>query len=217
MARVEHGLVRDLHQLVGQRAVELLGVAAGEVRPAAALQEQRVARDQPILDQEALRARRVARRVDHRDRDLPDLQHVAAVVELQVALAAAGLPPDPLGLVALGVHLAGTTRQQLRDAFEVVTEQVAADVVGVVVGRERAGDLHAVGGDQFTELVDGVARVYEHALAGGPVPDRVDEVGHLACDRIGGAEVPPGQPLSKIQTVLKRPWGGVPIHRWQGW
>ena len=64
MAGVEHGVVGHPGQAGGERLVERLGIAAGEVGPAASVEEQGVPGDEPAVDQEALAARRVARGVD---------------------------------------------------------------------------------------------------------------------------------------------------------
>ena len=83
--------------------------------------------------------------------------------------------------------------QQLLQAFEFVSEQIAADMVGVVVRRQRADDLHVVSFDHVAHVVDRVARIDQHAFAGNLVANRLDEVGHLAIDRVLLAEVPAGQ------------------------
>ena len=56
----------------------------------------------------------------------------------------------PLGLGALDVHghAAAVEREQLAQALDRVAHDVAAAVVGVVVGDERAGEAQAVGGEQ---------------------------------------------------------------------
>ena len=58
--------------------------------------------------------------------------------------------------------------EQRGDALDRVAHHRAADVVGVVVRGEHAGDRHAVGLDGVDEVVDGVRRVDEHALARSP-------------------------------------------------
>ena len=74
-------------------------------------------------------------------------------------------------------------------------------MVGVVVRGQHAGDRHAVGLDGVDQVVDGVGRVDEHALAGGPVADGVDEVDHLLGDRVVDGEVAPRQQLAEVQAV----------------
>ena len=64
MAGVEHRVVGHLGQPLGEAEVHLLGVAAGQVGAAAAVEEERVAGDELAVDEEALAARRVAGRVD---------------------------------------------------------------------------------------------------------------------------------------------------------
>ena len=55
------------------------------------------------------------------------------------------------------------------------------------------------------EVVDGVRRVDEHALAGGPVADGVDEVDHLGGDRVVDGEVAPRQELAEVEAVGPSP------------
>src|SRR5262245_36890260 len=69
VARVHDRVVGERAQGVVQAVVHRLGVAAGEVDPAAAAEEERVARDEArrlaaLLDEEALRPRRMSRRVE---------------------------------------------------------------------------------------------------------------------------------------------------------
>ena len=72
-----------------QAAVHVVDVAAGEIGAAAALEEQRVTRDQPAVEQEALAAGRVAGRVQQLDLDVADVDLVAVLVCGEIA---AGMP-----------------------------------------------------------------------------------------------------------------------------
>jgi len=92
--------------------------------------------------------------------------------------------------------------QQPADPHDREAHHVAADVVGVVVGGEDAGEAHPVGGQDVEDLAGGVGRVDRHRLAGLPVADQVDEVQHLAGDRIGPGDVAPGQELSEIEAIV---------------
>ena len=57
VAGVEHRVVGDGGEPLREAVVHLVGVAAGEVGAAAAVEEQRVARDEAAVDEEALAAR----------------------------------------------------------------------------------------------------------------------------------------------------------------
>ncbi len=75
-------------------------------------------------------------------------------------------PADPRGLV--GLHVDGHRRQLQQLAHPLrcrVPHQVTADVVGVVVGGQRAGQAHAVGGQHVEQPGDVVGRVDDHGLA----------------------------------------------------
>jgi hypothetical protein len=78
-----------------------------------------------------------------------------------------------------------------------VAHHVAAHVVGVVVGGERAGEAHAVGGEHVEEALDVVGRVDGHRLAGLAVADEVHEVHHLAGDRVARAKSRPASSWRK--------------------
>ena len=136
--------------------------------------------DEPAVDEEALAARRVARacararsRRRRRRRGRPGRGRRARSRRCRCVRATHGASSrctctgqlDPL--------------EQAGDALDRVAHHRAADVVGVVVRGEHAADDHAVGLDGVDEVVDGVRRVDEQALAGRPVADGVDEVDHL--------------------------------------
>ena len=63
-----------------QAAKHLVGIPAGKVGAPAALQEQRVAGDQPTVEQEALAARRVTGGVQQLDVDIADADLVAVLM-----------------------------------------------------------------------------------------------------------------------------------------
>ena len=81
----------------------------------------------------------------------------------------------------------GLQRQQLAHPADLVAHHVAAHVVRVVVGGERAGDAHAVGGGDVEDAPHVVGGVDDDGLAGRPVADQVDEVDHLPGERVGRA------------------------------
>jgi hypothetical protein len=80
--------------------------------------------------------------------------------------------------------------EQGRDALDGVAHHRAADVIGVIVRGEGAGDGQPVGGDQIDQFADGVRGIDEQALAGRSISDRVDEVDHLCCHGVVDGEVP---------------------------
>src|SRR5205823_10368427 len=87
-----------------QAAVDLLRVAAREVRTATPLEKQRVARHELVLDKKALAPRRVTRRVQEADLDRADLEDVVVVVLAQVGGGDTGDAPDPLGFRAVDMN-----------------------------------------------------------------------------------------------------------------
>ena len=49
---------------------------------------------------------------------------------------------DAVAIMPVGVHLDAAQLQQLRHALDLLTEDVAADMIGMVVGAEGAGSGH---------------------------------------------------------------------------
>ena len=200
MPRVHDGAVGHGGQDL-QAVVHRGRVAAGEVGAAAPVEEQRVAAHQSPVDVKALTPRRVARRVDERDGDVAHLHHVAALVLHQLVGGEPAGAQDPRCLVALHVHRAAAPFEQRRHALELMAHQVAADVVGVEVRGQHAGDDHAVGFDHVDERVDVVGRVDQYALALLAVADGVDEVHHLLRDGVVGGEVATGEQLTEVEAI----------------
>ena len=73
-----------------------------------------------------------------------------------------------------------TCSEQLAEPFDGVAHHGAADVVGVVVGHQHAGQAQAVAGQHVEQIADPVGGVDHHRLPGLPVTDEVGEVDHLA-------------------------------------
>ena len=202
MPGVQDGVVGHLGELLGDAPVERRRVAAGQVGAAATLEEQRVAGDQSVVDEEALAARGVPGGVDQFDVDLADPYVVAAGVFDDVALAEAGHLADELGLLVLGMDRHGHLVEQLLHPGDVEAHHRAANVVRVVVGGEYSGTPHAVGLENLQQGGDVVGRVDDDRLARVPVADQVHEVDHLLCHPVGGAEVAAGQQLPEVEPVV---------------
>ena len=91
--------------------------------------------------------------------------------------------------------------QQLGKALELEARHRPADVVGVVVGHQHPGQMHSIGLQRVDQIVRGVGRVNDHAIAGLTVPDEVGEIAHLLRDHVAGREVLPREQLPEIQAV----------------
>src|SRR5262249_5453801 len=89
VARQEDGLVWEPSEALRETPVHLARVAAWQVSAATCLDEERVTRDEPAVDQEALRAGCVAGRVDEYDREPPDREVHRALHLHQVGAEAA--------------------------------------------------------------------------------------------------------------------------------
>ncbi len=175
----------------------------GEVGASAAFEEQRVAGDEAAVDEEALAARRVPGCVQEPDRHVAGADLVAAVVHDEVGVGRAGHALDPRRLGPLHVERRRHVvhGEELARALDRVAHEVAADVIGVVVGDERAGDAHAVGRRGLDELAHAVRGVDGQCVSRFPIADEVREVDHLPGDGIVAGEVAPGEQLAEVETV----------------
>ena len=82
-----------------------------------------------------------------------------------------------------------------------MAEEVAADVIGVIVGGEHAGEAHPVGLEEAEDLARGVGRIDRDGLAARTVPDEVHEVHHLASYRVMVRDVAADKQLAEIKPV----------------
>jgi fatty acid desaturase len=202
VAREESGVVRNLGQLLGEALVKRGRVAAREIGSAATLEEEGVARHQAVVDEEALAAGGVTRRVDQLDRNLADQELVPTRVLDQISGLDTGDPSDPLGLLGLDVHRHRPTSQQLTHARDLVAHHVAAHMIRVVVGGQRPDQPHSVLVENGQDVVNPVGRVDHHRVTGLSIADQVDEVHHLAGQRVVDGDVSPGEKLAEVETVV---------------
>ena len=78
--------------------------------------------------------------------------------------------------------------------------EVAADMVGVVVGDEHVGEAHPVGAEDLDELADAVRGVDRDRLARLAVADEVHEVDHLLRDLVVAREVAAREQLAEVRS-----------------
>src|SRR5579875_2995042 len=104
MTGVDDDLVREAGQARGERLVHRLGIAPGQVGPTTALKEQRVARHQAIVKEDALTSRRVAWWVDELDWDRADRHRVPTGMLGEGRRPDGRRGGDPWSLRALDVH-----------------------------------------------------------------------------------------------------------------
>ena len=189
MPRVKDRLVGELREPVDEAVVHGLWIAAREVSSSAASEEQRVAGDEAPFYKEALASGRMARSVQQVDGDGAHLEDVAAVVGDD------GVPPDarrrrdPLDLVVVGVDRDCGLLQERGDADDRVAEEVASDMIGMMVRGEHARETHAIRIEDGENRSGVVSRVDRHRLTGFAVADEIDEIHHLLGDGILTGEV----------------------------
>ncbi|MEY3342060.1 MAG: hypothetical protein RLZZ269_1971 [Actinomycetota bacterium] len=205
MSRIDDG--RRRHRIEPLKTLEhVVGVAPGQIGPAATVEEQRVAGDQTAMNVKALAAGRVARGVDEVDRHGTDLDRVASRVGTELGLAQTGGARHPRNLVLVDVNRNLHAFEQTSDTFDPVAHHRAAHMIGVIVGRQHARHSESVTFHDVDEIVDAVRRVDDDAFAGAAIPDQVDEVGHLGGQRIADCEIVSGQELPKVEVVRHRPY-----------
>ena len=159
------------HRAIGERIEKSqtvehrFRVATREIGSTAPVEEQGVTRHQRTVHVEALTARCVSGGVDALDLHPSDANDVAAVVLNEMVGPDAGGLLDPGSLVTVDVNRDVEPFEQTRHALDAVAHHRAADMIGVVVGGQHAGDAHAVGGGDVDQVVDSVGRIDHHAFA----------------------------------------------------
>ncbi len=202
MARVENSRVGHLVEPIVDRAVQLGGIAPWQVGPAAGVEEERVTGHQTIVDQEALTPGRVPRRVDQLDVDAAHGDDVAGAVGHQRVGLDTGDLLHELRLRGLDVDRHVDPLQELGDAVDRVAHHGSADVIGVIVGREGTGEGHAVCLEEVDQRVGVVGGVDHDGFARRSIADEVAEVDHLLGNRVGRGEIPAGEQLSEVETIV---------------
>ena len=92
--------------------------------------------------------------------------------------------------------------QELGDSIDLVAHHRTADVIGMVMGGQNTGDLHAVGFNDFQKFINCVCGIDDDAFARVSVAQQIDEVHHLGCEAIAHCEVPSGEQLPKVEAVI---------------
>ena len=181
--------------------MQFLGIAAGEIGATAAVEEQRVARAEMIVHEDALATRGVARGVDQFDADLAHLHDIAAAVAHQLGVGEMRDLLDELGLGALHMNRHGCEFEQLLHTLDGITHHLSTHMVGVIVGGDGTDEFHAVIGEHLEDAGDVVGGVDHNGLTGLAVTNEVDEVDHLLSQRISAGDVAARQQLAEVQTV----------------
>src|SRR4029450_12961335 len=75
---VQNGVIRQIGQLL-QAVVHVLGTAARQIDAPTGIDEKRISRNQPIFDQETLRAWSVPGSMDKGDRQVTDVRGIATI------------------------------------------------------------------------------------------------------------------------------------------
>jgi hypothetical protein len=140
----------------------------------------------------------MSRCVNELDFDFTEAQPIPAVVEREVGIGYPCHEADALGLRFLNVHLHALQFEESSEPLDIVTEEITADVIGMIVGGEGADQLHVVLFGGVDEILDVPSRIHHDGLPGRAIPDEVAEVDHLSGNRIPTGEVPPGKELAKV-------------------
>src|SRR5271155_3243296 len=168
MAGIEDRFVGDTRQTCRKRLIHGLWVASGEVRSPAAVQEERVARYQPAVGQEALATRGMPWRVKKLDLQSTHFDNVATLVWDELVALDTRRARDPRDLRSLHVHGHVDQLEELCHPFDVQARKVSTHVVWVVMGCEHAYAAHLVRGKNIEKVIDCVRRVDDHGVACTP-------------------------------------------------
>ena len=109
----------------------------------------------------------------------PTVHRVARSVLDEVGRRRAGDPHDPRCFIGLHVDRHRIDRQQLAHARDGVAHHLAADVIRVVVGGQRADESHVVRREDVEQSPDVVRGIDGDGFAGLSITDQIDEVDHL--------------------------------------
>ncbi len=201
MTGIEDGVVGQRVQL--PEAVEhVVRVAPGQVGSTAPVEEQGVSRQQTTADVEALASRRVAGGVEQGDVDVADRDDVAGRMSTKVFFGDPGGPGHPWEFVFVHVNGHVGPLEHRGDTLDAVVHHRSTDVIGVVVRGQRADEPHAVGLDDVEEVGHAVRRIHHDTFPAGAVSDEVDEVHHLAGERVGGREIVTGEKLAEVHAIV---------------
>ncbi len=135
------------------------------------------------------------------DFDRTDADLVAVLVGGEVTEADSGDPRDPERFMGIYVHGHTRSLQQLGQALELKAHHRAADMIGVVMGDQHPGQVHAVGLERVDQVAGGVRRIYHYAVSGISIADQVGEIAHLCRDHVAGGEIATGEQLTEVQPV----------------
>lgn len=140
--------------------------------------------------------------VQHLDGDVADGDGVAALVLDDICRRDARHPLHEGRLCLVHVDGPRSAADEFGHALERDAHHRAADVIRMVVRRERADDAHALVLDEVDELTRGVRGIDDHRLTFLFVADDVGKVDHLFGDRIVDGEVATGQQLAYVEAIV---------------
>ena len=184
-------------RVVGQRAefaqavVHVLGIGAGKVPSAAAVNEKRITADQRVVNAEALAPGGMAGGVQEFDFNVAHSQRITRLDFNEVAVRDLGHFFDPLRLQFVDVEFHRIEFKQFAKALHVVTAEVSTHVVWVIVGAKGRLQLIALAVDMLNQAVDVPGWVNDCDFAAVPAADEVGKILHrpdlnLLDDQVAG-------------------------------
>ena len=75
-------------------------------------------------------------------------------------------------------------------------------MVGVMMGDQHPGQVHAIRLQRVEKIAGGIRRVDHHAVSGLTVSDQVGEIAHLCREHVASGEIATGKQLTEVQPVL---------------
>lgn len=200
MTGVEIGVVRQLRKF-GEAAKQIFGIAAGKIRSATAIEENRVTRNQSTVNHETLTSRSVAGRVEERDSNVADIENISAFDGLQRVNGDSGGLDDPLAFVSIDHHGHGSSAQDFDDSRKTHAHHSPSAVVGVIVGDEDRINFIPVISSNLKQFKRRVSGIDHRTPTRSPVADQIGKIAHLDCYLVVAGKIAAGEQLSKVEII----------------
>ena len=201
MARKQNRIVGNLGQLLREAFVQRQRIAAGKVSATATFEKQRVARNQCAVEHETLTAWCVPGRVNQLDGNVADHYDIATAVGDEIGVGEVRDFAHVFGFFCLHMDRHRNNVEQFVHAFDGVAHHLSTNVIGVIVGGQHTGEFHVISGEHIDNALHVVGRIDGDGFAGLAIADEVNEVHHLAGERISRCDVATGEQLAEIEAI----------------
>ena len=123
---------------------------------------------------------------------------IAAVVLCEVAVGKTRHLFHPFTFDLIHMHFDGPHRNEIGQAGNVVAENIATDMVGMIMRHQRSSQPHALVLSHLEDARDVPGWINHHANLLFVVAYQIDEVGHLRCKVIRRRKIAARKKLSNV-------------------